>query len=158
MSRFVKITYRSGSMSITKHVNADRIIDFNPERREAAISQGDKVVRVILTPESAEYLDNVLSMGESELMDGICRMQRDIDAYKTFFVNVLGWCKGTFREGRAIPALCLFSDVSGEVNDELDMMMRSVRQLNDEYVEMKEKLEKAGIVPLDSKAVDPDKQ
>ena len=154
------IEHVSGSVVSTQYINLDYVVEYNPKSRRLICCYGDKGQRTfILTESYSEKLESMLSQGVgTDAMELLLQQQRDLNAYKTFFVNVVGWCKGQFRDGRAIPALGLFSDVSGEVNSELEMMMESLRQLNDEYVEMKEKLEKAGIVPLDSKAVDPDKQ
>lgn len=160
MSKMVMIEHVSGSVVSTQYINLDYVVEYNPKSRRLICCYGDKGQRTfILTESYSEKLESMLSQGVgTDAMELLLQQQRDLNAYKTFFVNVVGWCKGQFRDGRAIPALGLFSDVSGEVNSELEMMMESLRQLNDEYVEMKEKLEKAGIVPLDSKAVDPDKQ
>ena len=154
------IEHVSGSVVSTQYINLDYVVEYNPKSRRLICCYGDKGQRTfILTESYSEKLESMLSQGVGgDAMELLLQQQRDLNAYKTFFVNVVGWCRGQFREGRAIPALGLFSDVSGEVNSELEMMMDSLRQLNDEYVEMKEKLEKAGIVPLDSKAVDPDRQ
>lgn len=160
MSKMVMIEHVSGSVVSTQYINLDYVVEYNPKSRRLICCYGDKGQRTfILTESYSEKLESMLSQGVgTDAMELLLQQQRDLNAYKTFFVNVVGWCRGQFREDRAIPALGLFSDVSGEVNSELDMMMESLRQLNDEYVEMKEKLEKAGIVPLDSKAVDPDRQ
>ena len=154
------IEHVSGSVVSTQYINLDYVVEYNPKSRRLICCYGDKGQRTfILTESYSEKLESMLSQGVgTDAMELLLQQQRDLNAYKTFFVNVVGWCRGQFREGKAIPALGLFSDVSGEVNSELEMMMESLRQLNDEYMEMKEKLEKAGIVPLDSKAVDPDKQ
>lgn len=159
MSRFVEIRFHEGSAVTTKVINVDNISDFNFDKRKLVTCYGLTPKTYILTAESAEKLRHQLFIGNlSDPYQQIMQMQRDLDAYKTFFVNVLGWANGRFREGTALPAIGLFGDNTPDINNQMELMTSALRQLNEEYVEMKNKLIEAGITPLDSHAVDPDKQ
>lgn len=171
MSKMVMIEHVSGSVVSTQYINLDYVVEYNPKSRRLICCYGDKGQRTfILTESYSEKLESMLSQGVgTDAMELLLQQQRDLNAYKTFFINVVGWCRGQFREGRAIPALGLFNDVSGEVNSELDMMMDSLRKLNDEYLEMQEQLKQLSEKPVDGEGdpkpegddnhgVDPDKQ
>ena len=159
MSRFEEIKLRSGNAILTKIINIATIADFSVEKNSLRCIAGSKENTYCLTVESTEQLKQALFINNlSDPFAMVSQMQRDLDAYKTNFINVLGWCNGKFREGKAIPAIGLFDDVSNDVNDMMNTMMSSLRQLNDEYLEMKKKLEDAGITPLDSHAIDPNNQ
>lgn len=159
MSRFVEIKYRSGNAVLTRIINIDTISDFSVEKKFLRCVAGSRENTYNLTDESSEQLKQVLFINNlSDPFQMVSQMQRDLDAYKTTFINVLGWCNGMFRAGKAIPAIGSFGDVSSDVNDQMNTMMSSLRLLNDEYLEMKKKLEDAGITPLDSHAVDPNNQ
>lgn len=157
MNRFAEIKFRSGNAELSKIINIDSVADFSPEKKTLCCVSGSKEKTYLLTDESAEQMRKVLFVNNlSDPFGMLTQMQRDLDAYKTFFINVLGWTDGAFREGKAYPALGLFTDVSEDINDQMSMMMNGLRSLNDEYQEMKKKLEDAGIEPVKPSATDPE--
>lgn len=154
------IEHVSGSVVGTQYVNLDYVVEFNPKGRRLVCCYGDKGQRVfILTEKSAEELEKMLNGGlGADSMKLLLQQQRDLDACKHLFINIMGWCNGMFREGTAFPAIAAFDDVSGDINDMQGLVMESLLSLNNEYMEMKGKLEEAGITPDDSNGDDPDKQ
>ncbi len=141
MTRFIEINYRSGSVNARTIINVASIVQFNADKNQIVCDWVGEKRTLTLSPESTAAVREVLFVNNlSDPIAMIAQMQRDLDAYKSVFINVLGWANGMFRDGKAVPAIGLFPDVTADINNQMSSLMTELSKLNSEYQDMKEKL------------------
>lgn len=158
MSRFVEIQCIIGSAKPKRVINLDMVSELNEEKKMLYVVCGGVVKTYCISDDSVAVVKQAMTASNSSSADAMLQMQRDLDAYKNCFINAIGYAKDKFGEGKVIPAIGLFPDVSGEVNDQISEVWESLRTLNEKYHDALEQLKKNGIDFVDSHALDPDKQ
>lgn len=93
----------------------------------------------------------IFRSGDVVVVDGgvaktIADMQRDIDAYRFVYGNLIGYLDGKFGDSlRFKPAILIGLASSKEVNDEIDMLCNLCFTLGRKYEELKEKVSESEI-------------